>query len=33
LNNIQQFTPFVYFKVHPIGSVTQVEEMIKTLTR
>jgi hypothetical protein len=33
LNNIQQFTPFVYFRVHPIGSVTQVEEMIKTLTR
>jgi hypothetical protein len=33
LNHIQQFTPFVYFKVHPIASVTQVEEMIKTLTK
>jgi hypothetical protein len=30
---IQQFTPFVHFKVHPIASVSQVEEMIKALTK
>lgn len=33
MNQIQQYTPFVYFKVHPIGSVTQVEEMIKAMTK
>lgn len=33
MNAIQQYTPFVSFKVHPIGSVTQVDEMIKVLTR
>lgn len=30
---VQQYTPFVYFKVHPIGSVAQVEEMIKAMTK
>jgi hypothetical protein len=33
MNQIQQYTPFVYFKVHPIGSVSQTEEMIKALTK
>ena len=33
MNQVQQYTPFVYFKVHPIGSVSQVEEMIKVLTK
>ncbi|HVN71981.1 MAG TPA: hypothetical protein VMU10_08165, partial [Desulfomonilia bacterium] len=30
---LQQYTPFVYFKVYPIGSVAQTEEMIKALTQ
>jgi hypothetical protein len=33
LNQIQHYTPFVYFKVYPIASVTQAEEMIKALTK
>jgi hypothetical protein len=33
LKQMQQYTPFVYFKVHPIASVKQVEEMIKALTK
>jgi hypothetical protein len=33
MNQIQQYIPFVFFKVHPIGSVTQAEEMIKALTK
>jgi hypothetical protein len=33
MNQVQQYTPFVYFKVHPVGSVSQVEEMIKALTK
>jgi hypothetical protein len=33
LNQIQRYTPFVYFKVHPIASVAQVEEMITALTK
>ena len=33
MNQIQQYTPFVFFKVHPIASVTQAEEMIKALTK
>jgi hypothetical protein len=33
MNQLQQFTPFVYFKVHPIASVSQVEEMITTMTK
>ena len=30
---IQQYTPFVFFKVHPIASAAQAEEMIKALTK
>jgi hypothetical protein len=30
---LQQFSPFVHFKVHPIASVSQVEEEIKALTK
>jgi hypothetical protein len=30
---LQQYTPFVHFKVHPIASVNQVDEMIKALTK
>ena len=30
---IQRYTPFVYFASHPIASVTQAGEMIKTLTK
>ena len=33
MNALQRFTPFVRFKVHPIGSLTQVEEMLKALTK
>ena len=33
MNAIQQYTPFVQFKVHPIASVGQVDEMIKALTK
>lgn len=33
MNQIQQYTPFVYFKVLPIGSVAHVEEMIKVMTK
>lgn len=33
LKQIQQYTPFVFFKVHPIASVAQVEEMIKALSK
>jgi len=33
MNLIQQYTPFVYFKVHPLGSVEQVGEMIETMTK
>jgi hypothetical protein len=33
MNQLQQFIPFVYFKVHPIASVSQVAEMIKALTK
>ncbi len=33
MNAVQQYTPFVHFKVHPIGSVIQVDEMIKALTK
>jgi len=33
MNALQQFTPFVRFKVHPIGSLAQVEEMLKALTK
>jgi hypothetical protein len=30
---VQQFSPFVRFKVHPIGSISHVEEMIKDMTK
>jgi hypothetical protein len=30
---LQQFAPFVLFKVHPIASVSQVEEVIKALIK
>jgi len=33
LNMVQQYSPFVHFKVHPIASVTQVAEMIKAMTK
>jgi hypothetical protein len=33
LKQVQQYTPFVYFKVHPIASIAQVEEMIKALSK
>jgi hypothetical protein len=33
MNTLQQFSPFVHFKVHPISSVSQVEEMIKALIK
>jgi len=33
LNAVQQYSPFVHFKVHPIASVSQVEEMIKAMTK
>jgi hypothetical protein len=33
MNALQQYSPFVHFKVHPIASVSQVEEMIKALTK
>jgi len=32
-NFVQQYTPFVDFKVHPITSVSQVEKMLKALTK
>jgi hypothetical protein len=33
MNALQQYIPFVHFKVHPIASVSQVDEMIKALTK
>ena len=33
MNLLQRFVPFVRFKVHPVGSITQVEEMLKALTK
>ena len=33
MNFIQQYTPFVYFKVRPVGSLAQVEEMIKAMMK
>jgi hypothetical protein len=33
MNALQQYVPFVHFKVHPIASVSQVDEMIKALTK
>jgi hypothetical protein len=33
MNQLQQFVPFIRFKVHPIASVSQVGEMIKALNK
>jgi hypothetical protein len=33
LKQVQQYTPFVFFKTYPIASVAQVEEMIKALPK
>jgi len=33
MNALQQYSPFVHFKVRPIASVNQVDEMIKALTK
>ena len=33
MNQLQRFVPFVHFKVHPIATVTQTEEMITALTK
>ena len=30
---LQQYVPFCHFKLHPIASVSQVEEVIKALTK
>ncbi len=32
-NMTQQYGPFVHFKVHPVSSVSQLEEVIKALTK
>jgi hypothetical protein len=32
-NMLQQYSPFVHFKVHPIASLSQVEEMMKALIK
>ena len=33
MNQLQRYIPFVYFKAHPIATVTQTEEMITALTK
>jgi hypothetical protein len=33
MNQVQKYTPFVYFKTYPIASVAQVDEMIKVLNK
>jgi len=33
MNALQQYVPFVHFMAHPIASVSQVDEMIKGLTK
>ena len=33
MNALQQYTPFVHFKAHPIASASQVEEVIKALIK
>ncbi len=33
MNTLQQFSPFVHFKVHPISSISQVEEMIRDMVK
>ncbi len=32
MNALQQYVPFVIFKVHPVASESQVNEMIKALS-
>jgi hypothetical protein len=32
MNSIQQYVPFCTFKVHPVATESQVNEMVKTLT-
>jgi hypothetical protein len=32
MNGLQQYVPFVIFKVHPIATETQVNEMLKALS-
>jgi hypothetical protein len=32
-NALQQYVPWVHFKVHPILSVDQVDEIVKALTK
>jgi muconolactone delta-isomerase len=33
LKQVQQYTPFVYFRTYPIASIAQIEEMIKSLPK
>ena len=33
MNMVEQYVPFVRFEVHPIASVSQVEEVIKALSK
>jgi len=33
MNSLQQYSPFVHFKVNPIASVSQVDEVIKALIK
>lgn len=33
MNMAQQYSPFVHFKIHPIGTVSHAEEMIKAMTK
>jgi hypothetical protein len=33
LNATQQYSPFVHFQVHPIASISQVEEMLKSMMK
>ena len=32
-NMVQRYIPFVHFKVHPIASISQVDEVIKALSK
>jgi hypothetical protein len=32
MNMMQKYVPFVFFRLHPIASVSQVDEMIKALS-
>ncbi len=33
MNSAMQFSPFVRFKVHPVASVSHMDEMIKAMTK